>query len=55
MLCPVCGLPSESTGIVCPKHISVSYKYDVYSGWQIFDYVDRERKEPQWEIKKGED
>ncbi len=25
MFCPICGLPSETTGIWCPKHVSVVF------------------------------
>jgi hypothetical protein len=27
-LCPVCGLPAETTGRICPKHYQITYDQD---------------------------
>ena len=35
-LCPICGLPSNSTSRVCPKHISIIYD----SNGKVITYQD---------------
>ena len=35
-LCPVCGLPSNSTSIICPTHVVIT----INSKGEIIDYAD---------------
>ncbi len=39
MLCPICGMESKTTSVVCSKHVSITYdgKGKVIS-WQDYDW-----------------
>jgi len=42
MNCPVCGLPSPTTSVVCPTHIVIVYG----SNGEIISYTDIVVKKP---------
>jgi hypothetical protein len=39
MLCPICGMQSNTTSAICPKHISITYDSNgKVIAWQDIDW-----------------
>jgi len=40
MLCPICGMESKSTSVICPKHTSITYDKDgKVISWNDYDFI----------------